>query len=268
VAAIKALPETVVDRAILLTLDRKPHEVSVDRFRGEALSDLHTLTAQCARWAKDSRLKQGKLEAVNLPSTLNDRQQDVWEALFAIAAELGALAFEAITEAAIVLSTADPRQSDDIKLELLHDIVELAPAWTDRVMPRTIVEELNALEGRPWAELGKSGLTTNRLGRYLQSFGVRSSVARLDGQSTERAYEKTELQNVALNYLGKICNKPPKANESPVKQDLLHVTEYLRNAGVVKGGARVTEKSSTPSDGGSGKPPAGNVQLGFAEVEI
>jgi hypothetical protein len=134
-------------------------------------------------------------------------------------------------KAAIALTTADTRQGDDIRVELLGDIAAMLDSLPDRVTPSVLVERLNGLDGRPWAELGKGGLTANRLGRYLQSFGVKTSVAWKGSGNTERGYDREALRNVGGRYSAKMRNAPSETHESPVKQASLHITDLMRNTG-------------------------------------
>lgn len=242
IAAIKGLPPTVVDRSILITLDRKPGDVTVERFRGNALSDLRCLNSKITRWVAD-RASAFEPGSVMLPDELNDRAQDIWEPLLTLAAMLGSQVLDNAQSAAKDLAASDTRQDDDIGIELLRDIDEQYLKWPDHVPTQIMVDTLNRLEGRPWSEFGHGkGLTTTRLGKYLRQFGMTSEVKR-EGERTERGYDRDALQVLALTYLGKTCNTTSATNESLMKHGMLHVTRKTR---YIEGGEREERVTADP----------------------
>jgi hypothetical protein len=83
-AGIGHLSDTVMDRAITLELRRKlPHE-NIKRLRHAEVHLFKTLSAKLARFLQDyaHQIQEARPE---LPDSLNDRAQDNWEPLFAIA---------------------------------------------------------------------------------------------------------------------------------------------------------------------------------------
>lgn len=87
-AGIGNLPDTLMDRSIPLVLRRKlPHE-RVERLRHADLNRFPRLAAQLARFAIDNR-EAVRAARPKLPEQLNDRAQDNWEPLMAIAEAAG-----------------------------------------------------------------------------------------------------------------------------------------------------------------------------------
>lgn len=94
-AGIGNLPDTVMDRSVVIKLERKRPAEDVERFRhADAASDAAVVHAKLARCfhpvAENVEWLQGLAVArPHLPEWLNDRAQDSWECLLAIAEAVG-----------------------------------------------------------------------------------------------------------------------------------------------------------------------------------
>ena len=116
-----------------------------------------------------------------LPDALNDRQQDVWEPLFAIADQTGGDWPTRARKAAITLSGAIT-DDDDIGVQLLADAkVVFIDAGNPEVLPsKELVEQLSALEDRPWGAWAQGRpITQAKVARLLGGFGIVSHVIRM-----------------------------------------------------------------------------------------
>jgi putative DNA primase/helicase len=82
------LPDTLMSRAIVLSLRRKLKTERVERLRHADPALFAHLAAQLARWAQDNGSAIGAGRPA-LPDALDDRAQDNWEALLAIADHAG-----------------------------------------------------------------------------------------------------------------------------------------------------------------------------------
>jgi putative DNA primase/helicase len=83
-ALIGKLPSTLEDRTIVIPMKRKLPGEKVDRLRSRDREWLKPLRQKCVRFASDIRLQIQQAEPP-LPEELNDRGQDIWESLLAIA---------------------------------------------------------------------------------------------------------------------------------------------------------------------------------------
>jgi len=72
----------------------------------------------------------------------------------------------------------------------------------DRLFSEQICEELVALEGRPWAEYGKSGkpITKHKLAHRLERFGIRPESVRI-GAEVRRGYYRHRFEEAWQRYL-------------------------------------------------------------------
>jgi Protein of unknown function (DUF3631) len=79
------LPDTITDRAIPIRLKRRTRSEHVERFRlRDVEPEGHTLRDRLADWLEPQRDHMA-VQRPTLPDELDDRAQDVWEPLLAIA---------------------------------------------------------------------------------------------------------------------------------------------------------------------------------------
>lgn len=84
-AAIGDLPDTIADRAIRIRLERRVREENVERFRRREAQELaEPLHQWLSSWAQH-HIDQLSEARPDLPDELDDRAQDGWEPLLAIA---------------------------------------------------------------------------------------------------------------------------------------------------------------------------------------
>jgi len=173
IAGIGKLPDTVADRSIPIMLRRRMASEPVARWRErDGRVEADPLAEDLARWSK------GFLPALEsarppLPEGLDDRAADVWEPLLAIADLAGGAWSAGARRAAEALSGIV--DETDILVELLRDIRDiLSESDSDVIATKTLLEQLVALEDRPWGEWRRGQeLTARGLARLLGPLGIR-----------------------------------------------------------------------------------------------
>ena len=89
-AAIRALPDTIVDRGIVGDLKRRRPSETVARFRiRRDTAPLLDLRAWLTAWVRGGRLAELGDAEPRMPESIEDRQQDAWEPLIAVADAAG-----------------------------------------------------------------------------------------------------------------------------------------------------------------------------------
>ena len=97
---------------------------------------------------------------------------------------------------------------------------------------------LKADDLRPWATLGRDGLTAKRLGDFLRRFGV-PATQRREGGEKARGYDRAALLEAAERY----CPEP--AEHSPPARNVGHAG-HLGHAGRADAGAVPSEPPPVP----------------------
>jgi Protein of unknown function (DUF3631) len=196
-AAIGSLPETVADRSIHIRMARKTAAETVERFRwrlvrGES-AELHN---DLAEWALDA---EAQLEGAwpVLPEDLDDRSQDAWEPLLAIA-DLAGHAWDGRARSA-ALALAKDKETEETTASLLLAHTRAAFDGHDRLATPDLLNDLVVYEEGPWGkwwgdavDAGRIKGPASRLAKMLKPFGVHPTIWR-DGDRIVRGYERASF---------------------------------------------------------------------------
>jgi putative DNA primase/helicase len=190
-----------MDRAIILELRRKlPHE-QVDRLRYAEPGLFDTLAGKLARFAMDysDRIRQAR---PHLPPSLNDRAQDNWEPLLAIAMVAGPEWVETATKTALKISGSES-DSQSIGVELLADIREIfEEKRVDRISTAGLIKALCEDEEKPWATYNRGlPIKPRQLAARLKGYGITSKTIRINFMETPKGYEKKQFDEAFSRYI-------------------------------------------------------------------
>ncbi len=196
IAAIGRLPETLADRCIVIRMQRKTAVEECERLRNLEATPLRR---QCARFVIDhaQSIAQARPE---IPSSLPDRGADIWEPLLALADLAGGPWPELARQAAVGL-TSSAQENNPIGSLLLDIFVLFTTMKVDRMFSRTLVENLNALEDRPWAEVrnGKE-ITEQGLAQQLRPYPIRTRTMRI-GELRAKGYFEEDFRELFRRYI-------------------------------------------------------------------
>jgi Protein of unknown function (DUF3631) len=204
IALIGKLPASLQDRGVVIPMQRKGRAQQVRRLRLSSVErDLAPLCSEARRWA-DDHLEELRAAEPATPEELDDRAQDNWRPLLAIADAAGGEWPVRAREAALLLSGAATRVDDEgPSVQILADIRQVfADEKTDQLASATIIERLTALEDRPWTEWrnGKP-LTPRGVAELLRPFGIRSGTVRVGG-GTPKGYKLEDFCETFAAYFG------------------------------------------------------------------
>jgi len=236
IAGIGHVADTLMDRAIMLELRRKlPHE-KVERIRQADPSLFDDLRSKLARFAEDFS-EQVRQARPQLPQTLNDRAQDNWEPLLAIALVAGGDWLQAGMTAAVKLSGGDI-SSQTIGTELLSDIKEIfEEKQLTRITLSELVKVLCSDEEKTWASYNRGfPIKPRQISKKLKDYGIQSKTVRV-GPETAKGYEKSQFEDAFFRYI-------PLPPENPVTQS--H-NNYINDLSVTKA-LPVTERLVTNTE--------------------
>ncbi len=205
-AAIGDLPDTIMDRAIVIRMRRRGPGEKVAPFRtrrdGPALRALHDRLHSWVRADLDSLAKT----VPALP--VEDRAADTWEPLFVVAGLAGGDWPERARRACLALTEGEPDEGG-VGIQLLTDLYEIWEAerdpgkgiYEDHLSTSTILSRLHKLEESPWSEWGRKGdpLNARGLATLLKPYGVRSRTVRIAGE-TPKGYARADLTDPWARY--------------------------------------------------------------------
>jgi hypothetical protein len=183
IALIGSLPDTLHDRAIAIDLKRRLASEKVEPFRLDRAGHLEELARKAARWSQDNAEQLADADPA-MPANVINREADNWRPLLAIADAAGGEWPQRARAAAQAAHSTG--MSDDALLELL--LADIQDVFADKgvkvrdksgaerieMASADLVDELIAIAGHPWAEMGKSEkpLTQYQLARRLKPLGI------------------------------------------------------------------------------------------------
>ncbi len=203
IAKIGDLPDTIADRAIIVSMKRKTKGEKVDRFRlDNAKPQLKELQQKAARWARDNgpSLKDADPQ---VPEELNDRAADNLRPILSIADNIGGEWPDKARKAALSVCVSAGVDSDGIRL--LEDIKTIFDEGnSEEISSKDLVEKLKGIENAPWGDWNKGkGITMHRVAKMLKPFDVKPDQYRKesDGKRKTRGYCRADFNDAFERYL-------------------------------------------------------------------
>ena len=197
IATIRSLADTLEDRSVIITLQRKLRNANVERLRRRDTEEFQKLRSQAARWAADNFCKLVDPNPV-VPEVLNDRASDNWRPLLAIADLAGGAWPEDARRAACLLSGEE--QDGAVNVELLRDI-RVAFGDVEEIRSADLVAKLTSDPERPWAEWKHCRpLSPKQLAGLLKSFCIISTTVHPPGAAHGKGYRRADFEAAWDSY--------------------------------------------------------------------
>ncbi|MGM0347232.1 DUF3631 domain-containing protein [Streptomyces sp. Adlamb9] len=201
-AGIGDLPDTVMDRAVVIRMQRRKAGERVEQFRSRRdIPALHALRDRLTTWLRP--LMDTAADLVP-PMPVQDRAADTWEPLVVVAELAGGTWPERARAACVAMCAAEIGQDDesDVKTRLLKDIRRVFECYgdPDTVRTRDLLEELLKDQEAPWAEYRNTGLTSRYLGILLKDFGIQAAVLRFEGGRQARGFTRAQFTDAWARY--------------------------------------------------------------------
>ena len=244
IAGIGHLASTLTDRAIEARLRRKLPSESCERLRHADPEIFSRLVSKLARLAKDSGPAIGA-DRPTLPEKLNDRAQDNWEPLLAIADHAKGEWPELARAAALILS-GDENATASTSTELLSDIKDLlVPKNVTKIHTANLLTALITDETKAWANYsyGKP-ISARQLGRLLNEFGVHSTDIKID-KVNRKGYVLADFTDAFARYL--ISPSTPPKDPQPATSEHSQDSSGSGGVAVAEGSATQEEAVADPS---------------------
>jgi len=214
-AGIGDLPDTIMDRSVIVRMRRRTGGETVSPFRsrrdGPALKALRN---RLSEWVRGQRVN---LEGTYPDMPVEDRAADTWEPLVAVADLAGGEwptrirnACKRMTEDA----TADDAESS-LGLRLLADLRAVFGDAT-ALHTKTVLDRLHALEDAPWGDLFGRQITSHDLSKRLKPYGVAPTDVREPGSPNRKGYRRDTLYEAWSRYLPR--DTRDKSDDPPSSQ--------------------------------------------------
>jgi curved DNA-binding protein CbpA len=196
-ACIGGLPDTIEDRAVVITMGRKTPDEKVRRYRRRDQPRIRTLGEQLSAWVLPRARMIGDAEPA-LPDALNDRQQDAWEPLLAVADAAGGDWPKRAATAALELA-AEVEADTSLGERLLADLRDVF-GDADAMHGDAILAGLLKISEAPWGDYYGKPLNARGLARLLKPYGVASVQVRVGGEG-RKGYRRDHLHDAWTRYL-------------------------------------------------------------------
>ena len=236
------LPDTVLDRAIVIEMDRLgPGELdSVSRFRptspGTAAA-CQRLRDALADWAlvHEDGLRDFRADPIR---ELSHRLDEAWEPLRAIASLAGGDWPERARKAAIALAGAvDERDGQDRSIVLLSALREMFGDDVRALSTEAIVERLNRDDALPFGDMRNGqGINARGIAQLLRAYKmgdgapIRPKVVRI-GPATPRGFHRDQFSDAWSRYLPAQHAQHPQHASPDGKGDVAPVADVAQQRG-------------------------------------
>jgi hypothetical protein len=208
--SLAKLSGTTADRSIVVQMSRKTAGEKIQRKSMTFYDDNRMLRRKLLRLGLDAMPELQKTE-INLPNLGNDRMTDNWIPLGTIAYTLYEVWYDKALEAMKELSGYHVDADDSVNIMALEDIRHIfTEQHVDRLSSEAIVNQLIAIDDRPWPEWrqGKP-LTQNGLARILKPFSIKTKKIRFSS-GVLRGYELEQFKDCFSRYLPPIPSGTPE----------------------------------------------------------
>jgi Protein of unknown function (DUF3631) len=198
-AGIGSMPDTIEDRAVIVTLRRKSPAEQVEKYRiRKGKPTVTAVGAQLAAWIGPLARDVGDAEPL-MPDGLNDRAEDAWEALLAVADLAGGDWPGRGRAAAVALSSDEDDRDRSLGTRLLADLRDVF-GDADALSTEAILTDLAKISEAPWADYYGKALAPRDLARLLLPYGVRSRDVKIAG-AAKKGYRREQLHDTWTRYL-------------------------------------------------------------------
>ena len=200
VLAIGNLPDTLMDRSVIVRMRRHLQNESIARFRRRvAAQQALGVTSAIATWTEKNKALIAKAYLKQNLNFLRDREADIWEPLFTIASVAVPERLDELRQIALRLSgeKAELDVDESQGLRLLADIrAAFGNSKRNAITTSNLVAKLKGKLDSQWDD----DLTPISLSRMLRPFGISSKQLWID-DSNYRGYERDDFKLVFERYL-------------------------------------------------------------------
>ncbi|MFC9232597.1 DUF3631 domain-containing protein [Streptomyces decoyicus] len=202
IAGIGDLPDTVMDRSVVIRMRRRAEGEKVRPFRSRRdIPALHEIRDRIHAWARPLLEEAANLEP-DMP--VEDRAADTWEPLVIVADLAGGRWPRLARVACMRMVNAEVAAEEDHPsgARILADIrrVFFAQREVDSLSTGDLLHHLRQDPEAPWAERGRDGLTARELSRMLRDFDIRPGNVRMADGRQLKGYMRNKFLDAWRRY--------------------------------------------------------------------
>ncbi|MGW7572986.1 DUF3631 domain-containing protein [Streptomyces sp. NPDC054765] len=202
IAGIGDLPDTVMDRSVVIRMRRRAEGEKVRPFRSRRdIPALHEIRDRIHAWARPLLEEAANLEPV-MP--VEDRAADTWEPLVIVADLAGGRwpRLARVACARMVAAEVAAEEDHPSGARILADIrrVFFAQREVDSLSTGDLLHHLRQDPEAPWAERGRDGLTARELSRMLRDFDIRPGNVRMADGRQLKGYMRNKFLDAWRRY--------------------------------------------------------------------
>lgn len=214
------LPDALLSRCFIIPMKRRGPGQSVEAYRQrverENIAGLRDSLEQLAE-----SIRPGLADHFpELPEGVQDRQQDIWEPLIAIADRVGGHWPASAREACLVMSQQAQQSKPSLGILLLQDIQDVFERLDiSEICTADLIHELSEIEESPWGDWYGRPISPRKLAEILKEYEIRT--ARFRSAVTKqpvRGFRLPDFQDAFTRYLGAPLGKaehPAQAEQAP-----------------------------------------------------
>ncbi len=216
IAGIGDLPDTIMDRSIVIRMRRRAEGEKVSPYRTKRDSPaLHEIRDRIAHWTAPLADRALQLEPA-MP--VEDRAADTWEPLV-ITADLAGGPWPRLARQAcrrMVDAEVQTEEDNPGGARVLADIRRIfhAAGDPDSITTDQLLFTLNGDPEAPWAEAGRGGLTPRGLGSMLREFGISSGNVRIGDGTQRKGYLRHKFTDAWRRYCPAVHPLAPSLSPS------------------------------------------------------
>lgn len=219
---------TLADRSIEIQLRRKLPSEKLMKLRHAGAGHFEKLARKCARFAADHGARLGAARP-EIPDVLNDRAQDNWEPLLAIADLAGGTWPRLARTVAISLSGGADAGMDaggSLGVQLLADLRRRFDSGNAASYPTAeLLRYLTEIDDAPWGSYAKGKpMTARHLARLLHPYGILPKNIKV-GNAVPKGYVVADFADAFSRYLPFIRYSATSQSNSGCSPDSVSVTE-------------------------------------------
>lgn len=214
---IGKIADTLADRSIPLRLRRKKPGETTEHLRHSDSAVWDRLRSRIARFADDNAQRIGAARPAVIEG-LNDRANDCWEPLLAIAEAAGGDWPRMARQAAVVLHGLE-NESPSIGVELLADIKAIFDEkHLSKIFSSHLLDALITDEEASWATWNRGkAMAPRQLKTKLAEFGITSKQVRIGYDTGKMGYERNDFVEVWDRYLSASASQKTSTSLQPME---------------------------------------------------